>query len=364
LNSTNTNSKALELHHATKKFRAQNHVGDAPTDKNESQTTSENSTTLGPCWCISKGMAGMNSQTSGLAKAVGFEYEFKNTRIAFPWNCLPTAWVPWSNRAMKDPAALVAEPAPRLVVSCGRHGIVPALFLKKTLGDAVFTVHIQDPKIDTSGFDLVVVPKHDETRSDNVYLTTGALHYVTPQKLKEARNSEHAADFRDCDKPICTVLLGGKNGCYSFSNSDIERLITNLERVLEQHDVKFVFLKSNRSPESACQRIQERFGERHVVWDGSGHNPYFEALAWSSYVVVTGDSVSMVTEATATGCPVYVHHLTERRPARRFRRFHKMFEKAGYTRTFDGQLADWSYEPPNDTPKVAELIRERMGLQI
>ena len=304
----------------------------------------------------------MNSQTSGLAKAVGLEFEFKNTRIGFPWNCLPMSWTPWSNRVMQDPAALVTEPAPQLVVSCGRHGIIPALFLKKKLGSKVFTVHIQDPKIDTSGFDLVVVPKHDKTRGENVYLTTGALHYVTPEKLAAARNSEHAAPFRDCGKPICTVLLGGKNGYYAFSNSDLERLIMHLECVTESHDVKLVILKSNRSPEAACQRLTERFGKDHFVWDGVGHNPYFEALAWSSHVVVTGDSVSMITEATATGCPVYVQHLTERRPAPRFRRFHGMFEKAGYTRTFDGQLDNWTYDPSNDTPKVAELIRERMGL--
>ena len=355
---------ALGRHRASEKFRAQTHV--AGSDRNcvgsVSPPLAESRSALGPCWCISKGMAGMNSQTSGLARAVGFDYEFKNTRLAFPWNCLPTAWVPWSNRVVQDPAALIAEPAPKLVVSCGRHGIVPALYLKKRLGDAVFTVHVQDPKINTSGFDLVVIPKHDETRSRNVYLTTGALHYVTPERLAAARNSEHAAAFRDCEKPICTVLVGGKNGCYSFSNSDVERLIVHLECVTEAHDVKLVILKSNRSPEFACRRLKERFGDQHFVWDGTGHNPYFEALAWSSYIVVTGDSVSMVTESTATGCPVYVHHLTERRTAARFRRFHAMFEKAGYTRTFDGQLEDWSYEPPNDTPKVAELIRERMGI--
>jgi mitochondrial fission protein ELM1 len=361
VNPTNTSS-TLNLHQVTKKFRAENHVRDLPNAASGNEDKSK--ATLRGCWCVSKGMAGMNSQTSGLAKAVGFEFdfEFKNTRLAFPWNCLPMSWVPWSNRSMQNAGELIAEPAPKLVVSCGRHGIIPALFLKKKLGDAVFTVHIQDPKINTSGFDLVVIPKHDETRAENVYLTTGALHYVTPEKLAQARASEHAALFRECAKPICTVLLGGKNRYYAFSKSDVERLILHLDRVSQQQDVKFVFLKSNRSPEFACDRIQERFGDEHIVWDGTGHNPYFEALACSSYVVVTGDSVSMVTEATATGCPVYVQHLTERRPAPRFRRFHEMFEKAGYTRKFDGRLDDWSYEPPNDTPKVAELIRDRMGI--
>ncbi len=100
----------------------------------------------GRCWCISKGMAGMNSQTAGLASAVGYEplekcnagefsnatgYEFINTRMAFPWNCLPFSLIPSSGRVLRQPKYLEASPQPRLVVSCGRHGVVPALYLKK-----------------------------------------------------------------------------------------------------------------------------------------------------------------------------------------------------------------------------------------
>ena len=352
---------ALTLHRRLAGHRASTHVVGVPR-------------VTGRCWCISKGMAGMNSQTAGLAQAVGYQaigssqdsnavYELINTRMAFPWNCLPFALIPKSSRILTKPAVLNASPQPRLVVSCGRHGVVPALYLKKKLGRQVFTVHIQDPKCDTSGFDMVLIPKHDPTRGPNVYLTMGALHKVTPEKLEAARHTPEAELLVDPQRPLVSVLLGGKNGYYSFSQADIDRLFQKLNRLVVEQDVRLAVLTSNRTPAEICSRLVRDFGDRHFIWNGQGTNPYFEALALADYIVVTGDSVSMVTEATATGRPVFVEHLTERRTARRFRKFHTMFEEAGLTRRFEGTLAEWDYEPPNDTPRVARLIRGRMAEQ-
>ena len=354
-------SDALSMHRRLSAHRDSSHV-------------TETSTVTGRCWCISKGMAGMNSQTAGLASAVGYEpledsngesatYEFINTRMAFPWSCLPFSLIPKTGRVLQQPELRETSPPPRLIVSCGRHGVIPALYLKKKLGRKVFTVHIQDPKCDTSGFDMVLIPEHDPGRGPNVYLTMGALHKVTPEKLEAARHTPEAAQLVDPDRPLVSVLLGGKNGYYSFSQADIDRLFEKLNRLVDEHDVRLAVLTSNRTPNEVCTRLARDFGDKHFIWNGQGTNPYFEALALADYIVVTGDSVSMVTEATATGRPVFVEHLTERRTARRFRKFHTMFEEAGLTRRFEGELAEWDYEPPNDTPNVARLIRERMAEQ-
>lgn len=354
-------SKSLSLHRRFAAHRDSIHAESAPP-------------VTGICWCISRGAAGMNSQTAGLAHAIGYQpvenstveqpaYQFIDTKLAFPWSCLPFSMIPASPRVLTSPEALEVSPEPRLVVSCGRHGVIPALYLKKKLGKRVFTVHIQDPKCNTSGFDLVLIPKHDPGRGPNVYLTMGALHKVTPEKLEAARQSEEAGKLTDAKRPLVTVLLGGKNGYYSFSPADIDRLFRKLNRLVDERGVKLAVLTSNRTPDEVCSRLIHEFGEEHFIWNGQGPNPYLEALAVADYIVVTGDSVSMVTEATATGKPVFVEHLTEQRTARRFRKFHSMFEEAGMTRKFEGQLAEWNYEPPNDTPCVARLIRERMAEQ-
>ena len=48
------------------------------------------------------------------------------------------------------------------------------------------------------------------------------------------------------------------------------------------------------------------------VWDGSGDNPYFGMLALADAIVVTMDSVSMVSEAVATTAPVMLARLPGR----------------------------------------------------
>jgi mitochondrial fission protein ELM1 len=349
----------MKRHRQLDEHLQQQHVG--PASQIDSENTNAEPTPLTGCWCISKGMAGMNSQTSGLARAIGFEFEFRHCQLKFPWKLLPLQIIPRTPSVLRDPSALAGEP-PRLVVSCGRQGVIPALTLKKQYGDRVFAVHIQDPTINTKDFDLVVVPEHDGTRGDNVYVTTGAPHYVTPEKLAEAARSPESDLLTDGSKPLVTVLLGGKNGYYSFRDSDVTAFVDGLKRLVVEHGARLAVLKSRRTPTEVAERIQNEFGDTQFVWDGEGSNPYFAGLAKADYFVVTGDSVSMISEAVSTGRPVFVQHLTEDRAARRFRLFHQQFERAGFTRPFEGRLDDWSYTPPNDTPQVAELIRERMGI--
>ena len=94
------------------------------------------------------------------------------------------------------------------------------------------------------------------------------------------------------------------------------------------------------------------------VWDGSGPNPYLGMLALARHVVVTEDSVSMISEAISTGKPVYVAEMAG--GSRRLARFHASLREDGIVRPFDGRLAEWRYEPVNDTPRIAAEVRRRV----
>ena len=99
----------------------------------------------------------------------------------------------------------------------------------------------------------------------------------------------------------------------------------------------------------------------HIVWDGAGDNPYFAFLASADAIVVTEDSVNMVTEAAGTGKPVYVQALQGR--STRISRFHRLMQERGATRPFEGRLETWTYAPINDTEMVASAIRRALGLE-
>ena len=300
------------------------------------------------------------SQSIGLARAVGGNISEIETRLRTAWRFMPLSMIPYAKSTVYESEALDVEPPPHLVISCGRQSISSALYLRKKFGKRVFNVHIQDPTIDPANFDLVVAPKHDGATGPNVYQSMGALHHVTRERLDDTAIKVVAHSPWNTDKQIATVLVGGPNKYYPFSDNDVNCFIRKLDQVVEDKDVMLAITTSRRTPPRVAARLKKQFDENHFVWTGEGDNPYFASLAMASHIIVTGDSVSMITEASATGKPVLVEHLNEKRPAKRFRQFHAMFREAGITREFDGELTNWTYEPPRDTEKVATIIRQRM----
>ena len=96
------------------------------------------------------------------------------------------------------------------------------------------------------------------------------------------------------------------------------------------------------------------------VWDGSGANPYFGMLALADAIVVTMDSVSMVSEAVATAAPVMLAALPGR--SRRNRLFTDVLLAEGRVREFAGRYEVWPVAPLDDTPAAAAEMRRRLGI--
>ena len=95
------------------------------------------------------------------------------------------------------------------------------------------------------------------------------------------------------------------------------------------------------------------------IWDGHGANPYYGMLALADAIIVTCDSVNMVSEACTTGKPVYVIDLPG--GSDKFRRFHQAMRDDGLTRPFADRLEMWNYPPLNDVELVAERIAEMLA---
>jgi hypothetical protein len=98
-----------------------------------------------------------------------------------------------------------------------------------------------------------------------------------------------------------------------------------------------------------------------VIWDyatDSGPNPYDGFLSHAEHVMVTADSVTMLSEAAGTGRPVHILPLDGAHP--KFERFHRELIARGIAKRFDGTLADWSYPPLQEARRVAEILAPRI----
>ena len=90
----------------------------------------------------------------------------------------------------------------------------------------------------------------------------------------------------------------------------------------------------------------------------AGDNPYFGLLALADAIVVTEDSVSMVSEAVATAAPVLLAALPGR--SRRIRQFTRFLQEDGRLRPFAGRLDLWPVAPIDDTQAAADEMRRRL----
>lgn len=312
-------------------------------------------------WVLTDGKAGTRNGALGLAEAVGLPVIDKHVHSRLPWRWLPPQlWLPGVLGVGPGGDAL-APPWPRLLVSAGERSVAPALAIRRLSGGGTFCVHIQHPRVDPAKFDLVTASAHDRLAGANVRTTQGALHHVTREKLAaEARKFE--ARYAHLPRPLVAVLIGGANRVYRFDRDTAMRLADGLARIGEETGCGLLVTASRRTGAANEALLRERLGGLPAeIWDGAGDNPYFAFLGLADVIVVTSDSVNMVSEACYTGKPVHVFKLPGG-DGTKFGRFHDSLAAAGITRPFENRLESWDYEALDERTAIAAEIRGRLDL--
>jgi uncharacterized protein len=311
-------------------------------------------------WVLSDGKPGMENQCLGLAEALGrlgaADAVVKRIAPRFPWSVLPPQF--WVAPLAGLNGDALTPPWPDILIATGRQTVAPALAIKKASGGKTFCVQIQNPVAGRGRFDLLAIPRHDRIDGANVVVTDGALHRIVPDRL-----AADADRFRPVlaalPRPLVAVLIGGSNGQYNMTETVTAKLADDLAALCRDHGAGLAVTASRRTGEANEKRLRDALeGPACWFWDGTGDNPYFGLLGLADAIVVTADSVSMVSEACATGKPVYVIDLEG--GSAKFARFHDHLRDAGITRPFDGDLDTWTYPPMDDTARVAAEIVKRL----
>jgi hypothetical protein len=311
------------------------------------------------CWVVSDGKAGMENQCIGLAESLGLTPIVKRVHLRTPWRQLTPYWRIGNRFAASPQGDPVEPPWPDLLIGTGRQSIAVSLAVRQQSGGRTFTVQIQDPVMNPQNFDLIVVPRHDKLRGDNVMVTRGALHRVTPAILADAAE-RFGPRLAHLPHPRIAVLIGGDNGVYRLTPTIMGDVAERLANLTRSHGAGLMVTPSRRTGADNEAILRARLSSLPAeVWDGTGENPYFAYLGLADAVVVTCDSVSMTSEACSTGKPVYVIELEGGSP--KFRAFHDGLYQDGITRPFDGSLEQWSYAPLNETEVVADEVRRRLS---
>lgn len=309
-------------------------------------------------WLLTDGADGNRKQAEALAAALGCAATPLRVQARAPWRWFAPRWVPGSLHALGLPAA-AAWPA--LAIGCGRQGALALRTVRRLSRGATRTVQILDPRIDPAAYDLVLVPAHDRLRAPNVLVTRGALHAVDAPWLARAR--QEWARFGALPGPRTVVLLGGSNRAVQLDERWWRGMALKLGGWLQRDGGSLLLSTSRRSPNWLRQAARAEFSAvPGVQWHGpdDGPNPYPGLLAWADRIVVSPDSVNLLSEACATEAPVLVP--LERPLQGKLGGFLHDLAESGRVRAMEHDFSPWAVRPLRETAAVAAQVRARLGL--
>ena len=262
---------------------------------------------------------GDNSQVQGLGEALGWplvQKHFVYTRHELLVN------LPFGAHLLgvvKESSSALEAPWPDLVISAGRKNEPIARYIRakaKGAGKTVRLIHVGRPWAKPSTWDLVVTtPQYRLPQDPNILHNETPLHRVTRARLDEAARAWEAR-VAHLPRPRIAVLAGGNSGPYPFDGASGARLAAQLETLVGEVGGSLLVTTSARTLDATTESL---FGGIHSPailyrWKkNDSDNPFFAFLGLADRVVVTADSVSMMTEACATGRPVYLYDTGEGR---------------------------------------------------
>lgn len=322
-------------------------------------------------WALADEYSGNVSQCLGVAEALGLPYEVK--RISYnKWARLPNSVLGSSIlHITRESAEEICSPWPNLVIASGRRTVAVARYIKKRSQASVFLAQIMWPGRPIKDLDLVSTPLHDDMGSnEDLVRTLGAPHNITLSRLATASDS-WKEELSMLSRPRIAVLIGGDSKRKSFSPVMAGDLGSRCSNMAKSLGGSLMVSTSRRTNPVAMRRFAEHLeGEVTIFnWhEGRDPNPYLGYLALSDAVIVTGDSMSMCTEACATGRPVFIYAPIGMTAAKH-NRLHKHLFEYGAARPFPEDFSpetvlNWTYPPVNDANLVSNEIRKRMRLSV
>jgi mitochondrial fission protein ELM1 len=309
-------------------------------------------------WYLTTGEAGTREQARGLATALSADAEERLVRVSRLWAMGPPGLIGLGPPAVTVVGAALAPPWPDVLISCGRRSALAAMAIRRRNPAPMIAVHLQPPTW-PKAFDLVVAMAHDRLEGANVMRIDTALHGVRPAALAAAA-ARGDPRFVGLPRPWTGVLLGGATRRKPFSEADGLRLADQLDALRARVGGSLLITPSRRTPAEVTAALRARYAADPAVflWDGAAPNPYLPILAMADRLVVTSDSVSMLSEALASTAPVSVFRVSG--GARHERFVENLLDRALVTPLeADGPAAR---RPAIDaTPRVAEAVRRLLS---
>lgn len=244
----------------------------------------------------------------------------------------------YSRNWLKSAGMVIKDVQPRtLFISAGSSAAPFCLACAKATGNKSAVV-MTPSMLGTKPFDFAIIPEHDkhDPKDRNILTTLGAPNHIYQPEL-EAIGARFFAGRDFGNNKIVAVLVGGSDANYKPSPSWAEDALGALRYV---DGVKLLVSTSRRTGKALDDKIEDMFsgnpalGYMLILAKKPKVNALTAMLGKATHIIVTEDSVSMVSEAVTAGFRVGLLRVpkTTAEPFKEFfgggtKRFDDMFAK-------------------------------------
>jgi len=318
-------------------------------------------------WVLLGPRTGDNNQALALAEALGGPFETRTldyTQLQALSVWLPPTALTLGSTSRKQ----LQAPWPDLVITIGRRSVPVARWIRKQNRGRTKLVHIGHPRNDPGLFDLVITTRqYPVPPGDNVLLLPLAMSRFATSPVATPEEEVWLAAL---PSPRRLLAIGGATKYWSLS----PRHVTSAARILRRDGGSLIAVTSRRTDPAVVSALRSDLGNGDRLVNGAF--PRFPVLLdRADEIFVTGDSVSMLSEAIMTGKPVGLVPIEQDEKGRRklgdapqevgpnarrrdLRRFWNHLEGEGLVGTIELPVAA-KVENPVDT--AARAVRKLLG---
>lgn len=231
----------------------------------------------------------------------------------------------------KESYTALKEAHPDLVVSCGSSLVDINLALAdENLAKSVCIM--KPPRAKRKKFGLVIIPKHDRPPpGKNIVITQGALNLIDEDYLKEQAEILKSKIGAIDGRPSIGLLVGGDTKKYRLTQSIMHQVIQEIKKASLDLDADILITTSRRTPEAIEKLLRKEFSDfkncKLLVIANEKNIPEAVGgiLGISDFILVSAESISMVSEAVNSG--KYVGFFRLKPKGLNFRTRHELFLK-------------------------------------
>ena len=232
---------------------------------------------------------------------------------------------------------LLKDLQPSIIITTGRRMAGSSIAIKSILKNNVKTIQIQNPKLSFNNFDLLLIPEHDRVKGKNVIQTKGALSFYDENYIKNF--NEPSLKKIKTKKISVLLMVGGNSKRHKPKNSEYYDLSTKVIKGVKNLDAQLIVTVSRRTPNQALKILQSTFS-KHLrdfkIFSPNIKNPYPKILEIIDYVIVTSDSVNMISEIAMLSKPLFISHFSEEN--KKISSFISNLKELNVVRDYEGDL--------------------------